>query len=79
MKAYIAVAKDYENVKWLVVVFAVEKLAYVIAWLQWITTNSVTEVIEQDLLTGIFYSIYGLNDLLFGVFFAAVAWRLFKK
>ncbi len=77
--AYIAVAKDHENTKWLVAVFALEKLAYVLVWLKWITNNDVSLVLEQDLLTGIFYSIYGPSDFIFGVFFAVVAWRLFKK
>lgn len=77
--AYIAVSQDYENVKWLVVVFALEKLAYVIFWVKWISTNDVLQVIEQDILTGVFYAIYGPNDFIFGVFFAAVAVSLIKK
>jgi hypothetical protein len=71
--AYIAVAKDYENVKWLVAVFAIEKLAYVIVWIKWLTKNDISQVLEQDLLTGIFYTIYGPSDFTFGVFFAVIA------
>jgi hypothetical protein len=77
--AYIAVAKNFAAVKWLVAVFTIEKLAYAIVWAKWITTNDVSQVFEQDTLTGVFYSIYGPSDFAFGVFFAVVAWRLFKK
>jgi hypothetical protein len=77
--AYIAVAKDFGAVKWLVAVFAMEKFAYAIVWAKWITANDFSQVLEQDILTGIFYSIYGPSDFTFGVFFAVVAWRLFKK
>jgi hypothetical protein len=77
--AYIAVAKNFAAVKWLVTVFTIEKLAYAIVWAKWITTNDVSQVFEQDTLTGVFYSIYGPSDFAFGVFFAVVAWRLFKK
>jgi hypothetical protein len=77
--AYITVAKNHAAVKWLVAVFAIEKLAYAVVWAKWITTNDVSQVFERDMLTGIFYSIYGPNDFTFGVFFAVVTWQLFKK
>ncbi|WP_405250696.1 hypothetical protein [Dokdonia sp. Asnod3-C12] len=70
--AYIAVAKSYAAVPWLIAVFAVEKLAYVIVYLQWFTSHSITAVYERDALAGVFYSIYGLNDFLFMVFFGWV-------
>ncbi|WP_405223337.1 hypothetical protein [Dokdonia sp. Asnod1-B02] len=70
--AYIAVAKSYAAAPWLIAVFAVEKLAYVIVYLQWFTSHSIATVYERDALAGVFYSIYGLNDFLFMVFFGWV-------
>lgn len=77
--AYISVAKNYANVKWLVAVFAIEKFAYAAVWATWITKNDVTQVFEQDILTGTFYTIYGPSDFAFGIFFTLVAWKLFTK
>ncbi|WP_298328455.1 hypothetical protein [uncultured Dokdonia sp.] len=76
--AYITVAKSYAAVPWLIAVFAVEKLAYVIVYLQWFTSHSITAVYERDALAGVFYSIYGLNDFLFMLFFGWVFIRLNK-
>lgn len=70
--AFIAVSKSFEKVKWLVGVFVLEKIAYVIAYGQWIMNNSLQEVYDKDLLAGMFYSVYGLNDFLFMLFFGYV-------
>ncbi|MEZ8741076.1 hypothetical protein AB6E21_13655 [Photobacterium swingsii] len=70
--AYLGTAFITSNVKWLAAAFAIEKLVYVIAWLIWITNNSLSAVYDQDLFAGMFYSIYGLNDFVFMVFFAWV-------
>ena len=70
--AYIAVCKSYNQVRWLVGVFVVEKLAYVIAWLSFITSRSLSSVYEQDALAGLFYTIYGANDFIFMLFFSFV-------
>lgn len=77
--AYIAVQKSYTQVPWLLAVFVVEKLLYVIFWLHWLTTNSLTTIYEQDTFAGIFYTIYGANDFLFGVFFAWVFFKVQSK
>lgn len=74
--AYISVAQTYQNVKWLVLVFAIEKLIYGIIWFKWITNNSVLEVFEKDMMTGAFFSVYGINDWLFCLFFLFVFFRL---
>lgn len=74
--AYIAVSKRYANVRWLVGVFVIEKLAYVIAWLGFITNQSLAQVYQNDVMAGIFYSIYGANDFLFMLFFGYVFWSL---
>lgn len=70
--AYIAVSKHYNQVKWLVGVFVIEKLAYVIAWSAFITTQSLSSVYEKDILAGVFYTIYGVNDFIFMLFFGFV-------
>ena len=70
--AYISVANAYEKVKWLVGVFAVEKLIYATVWGLWIVKNDLGNIYSQDLLGGIFYTIYGPNDFLFMLFFAWV-------
>lgn len=67
--AYISVAKSYKSVKWLVAVFAIEKLIYGCVWMNWITKNSVSAVFEENALAGVFYASYGINDLFFFVFF----------
>ncbi len=70
--SYIAVSSSYKNVKWLVGVFVIEKLAYVIAWLSFITSQSLNAIYAQDVLAGIFFTIYGINDFLFMLFFGFV-------
>lgn len=70
--AYIAVSKSYNQARWLLGVFVIEKLAYVIAWLAYITSHSLSSVYEQDILAGIFYTIYGVNDFIFMLFFGFV-------
>jgi len=73
---YIAVAFNYRNAKWVVAVFVIEKLIYVIAWLLWMINNNVIDVYEKDLFAGIFYSVYGINDFIFFMFFLYVFYKL---
>lgn len=70
--AYLGAAFIQANIKWLAAAFAIEKLVYVVVWLLWISNNSLGPVYAQDLFAGIFYSIYGINDMLFMLFFAWV-------
>ena len=70
--AYIAVCKDYSKVRFLIAIFVIEKLIYVIAWLKIISTQSILSLYDNDILTGIFYTIYGLNDFIFMIFFSYV-------
>ncbi len=69
---YLSVAQGYEKVPWVSAVFCIEKLIYVAAWGYWHSTCQIGPLFEQDLFAGIFYCIYGLNDLLFTGFFAWV-------
>ena len=66
--AYISVAKKYTEVKWLIAVFAIEKLVYVYKYIQWQLNNDLSQVYDEDLMAGLFYSIYGLNDAAFWSF-----------
>lgn len=74
--AYISVCKSYHQVRWLVGVFVIEKLVYVIAWLDFITSHSLSAIYDQDVLAGIFYAIYGANDFIFMLFFGFVFLKL---
>ena len=70
--AYLGAAAVKSSVKWLVAVFALEKLVYVVVWVAWLSGNSLAELYSKDLFAGIFYSIYGLNDFVFMLFFLKV-------
>ena len=73
--AYLGAAFSTGNIRWLAGAFAVEKLVYVAVWLKWLSAHSLSAVYSQDLFAGIFYSIYGLNDAAFMLFFAWVLLR----
>ena len=70
--AYLGAAAIHSNIKWLVGAFAIEKLVYVVVWLMWHSQNSLTQLYSTDIFAGIFYSIYGINDLVFMLLFARV-------
>ncbi len=57
------------NISWLLAAFAIEKLVYGVVWVRWLSGNSLSSLYEQDLLAGVYYSIYGLNDFVFMLFF----------
>ena len=73
--AYLAAATLGSNIRWLMAAFAVEKLVYVIAWISWMLGNSLAELFARDAFAGAFFSIYGLNDLVFMLFFSWVFLR----
>lgn len=70
--AYLGAAAISANVKWLIAAFAVEKLVYVVVWVMWHLNNSLTQLYSADVFAGIFYSIYGINDFIFMLFFTWV-------
>jgi hypothetical protein len=76
--AYISVSKKYRSVKWLVGVFAIEKLIYGLVWTNWMLHNTISDVFEKDTMAGLFYSTYGINDWVFFIFFSLVFIRLYK-
>ena len=70
--AYLAAAFTQANLKWFAAAFAIEKLVYVVCWVTWINSHSLSDVYQQDLFAGIFYSVYGVNDAIFMLFFVWV-------
>ena len=70
--AYLSAVTAISNIKWVAGAFALEKLIYGVVWVKWLLGNSLEAVYSKDIFAGIFYSIYGLNDFLFMVFFAWV-------
>ena len=77
--AYLAAAMINANIKWLAGAFALEKLVYGIVWVHWHLNNDLGTVFSNDLFAGLFYSIYGINDFVFMVFFAWVFFVLNKN
>lgn len=73
--AYLGAAAITSSIKWLAAAFAVEKLVYVVMWLTWNSQTSVTQLYAKDFFAGVFYSIYGLNDFVFMLFFVWVFFR----
>jgi len=72
--AYISIARHYEKVPAISAVFAIEKFFYTGVWIHWLWNNfdDLSVIYNRDWITGFFYSVYGLNDFLFGVFFLYV-------
>ena len=70
--AYLGAAAINANIKWLAGAFALEKLVYVVVWVMWLSANSLPQLYAKDVFAGAFFSIYGLNDFVFMLFFAWV-------
>ena len=70
--AYVGAATITSNMKWLAGAFALEKLVYVIVWLKWLSVNSLSQTYADDAFAGMFFGIYGANDLICLLFFAWV-------
>lgn len=73
--AYGSVAKAYQSVPYIVLVFFVEKMVYTTTWLTWLSRNASTlpSLFAESPLTATCYSIYGAGDFAFGLFFLWVA------
>ena len=77
--AYLGAAAMPSGIRWLAGAFAIEKLVYVVVWLRWLDIPRLQAVYADDLFAGMFFSIYGLNDLVFMVFFAWVFFRASRR
>ena len=69
---FISVSKSFYKVKWLVGAFVIEKFIYAVVWINWLLNNNLSAVFEKDKMAGVFYSIYGINDSMFFIFFLMV-------
>lgn len=79
--AYWSVAGKASETLWPAVVFAIEKLVYVLVWLFVVLPNldAHIELIDTDPMAGLFFRTFGLIDLAYGVFFAYAARRVWKQ
>lgn len=69
---FVAAAAKWEHLKWIIGAFAVEKFIYGFSWTKWMMNNNLSSIYEEDTMAGVFYTIYGLNDWFFFVFFLVV-------
>jgi hypothetical protein len=78
--AYISVSSAYMHARWLMLVFAIEKLVYVITWTVFLADKGhmIPEIINESFITGSVLSSYGAGDFAFGCFFAWVWIRGYK-
>lgn len=69
--AYLSVSGQVARVPGIAAVFAIEKFFYTAVWAIWIWKHhaALPDIYSKDVLTGFFYSVYGINDFLFGVVF----------
>jgi hypothetical protein len=79
--AYIGTSRVATTAVLLPATFALEKLAYTLAWIFWTIDHgeTVPAIMDRDFLGGVFLGGYGINDGLFFLFFAAVAIINFRR
>ncbi|WP_026976423.1 hypothetical protein [Flavobacterium tegetincola] len=77
--AFLAMSQKYKPLKWLIGVFIIEKLIYGVTWTLWMIKNDLAAVYQKDVMAGIFYTIYGINDWIFFLFFGIVFIKLSKS
>lgn len=73
--AYLGTARITSGIRWIAGAFALEKLVYVVVWSRWLSENSLGELYAKDLFAGVFFSIYGVNDFVFMLFFAGLFFK----
>lgn len=78
---YLAAGMGDGRLKWISGALAIEKLIYVMVWLKWhlAASPSLAEVFAEDRSAGVFYTIYGINDIVFMLFFTLVFLRGGRK
>ena len=75
---FLSVSQKYEELNWLIGVFAIEKFLYGLNWINWISNNDLFALFNKDQMAGIFYGVNGINDWLFFLFFLYVFIKSFK-
>lgn len=48
--AYMSIANSYQEVKWLVGVFVIEKFIYGFIWTKWMLNHNIADVFKKDIL-----------------------------
>lgn len=79
--AYCSVAKSYQSVPYLLLVFVIEKMIYTTTWATWLARNGSTlpSLFSESPLTATLFTIYGAGDFIFGLFFLWVAIKSFRR
>jgi len=72
---YLGTAFVEGNIRWIAAAFTIEKLVYVVVWLRWHLSHDIEALYATDSFAGVFYTIYGLNDFMFMLFFGFVFWK----
>lgn len=78
--AYIAVSTEHPRASRLIFVFFLEKMVYVgtAVYFWFVMKPDVMLMWEESVLTTLFFIIYGINDLVFGLMFL-YAWLQYRK
>ena len=78
--AYISIANCYDRVPMLTGVFALEKLLYTVTWVYWLSESGarLPELAAESPMSALFFTVYGLGDLVSCVFFGWVCWRTLR-
>ena len=66
---FLAMAPKWEHLKWVIGAFVIEKFIYGFTWTKWMINNELSSIYEADTMAGIFFTIYGLNDWFFCIFY----------
>jgi hypothetical protein len=71
--AYLSVHRRWKENVHLALVFALEKLCYIIVWVYWMSRHGseLPEILGRSPLSGIFLIVYGPNDFIFMLIFVA--------
>lgn len=79
--AYMSIYNKYEDLILLNFIFFIEKLYYYIHWIIWIVNNlnNLKPLFLQDKMKGVFFSVYGFGDIVFGVFFLFMGYLAYAK
>lgn len=78
--AYISVSTEHPRASRLIFVFFLEKMVYVgtAVYFWFVMKPNLMLMWEESMLTALFFVIYGINDLLFGLMFF-YAWLQYRK
>ncbi len=76
---YMSVYNTYEKIRLTNFAFFLAKLAYFIHWLRWFSLEKINAIYSEDFISGVLFSIYGIGDLMFGLFFLYIGINTSEK